>query len=271
MQLSVLVVICIVVGLEELVGVWLLVCIMCLVKIIEVGVCYLEDCCCIFVEIVEVEVVVVGYYDQFLGMLLVMVVLLFGQLYVLFIVIEYFDFYLGMWVWIFFVDCLVNIVEEGMDVVVCIGYLLDLGFMVIQVGLVSCVICVLFDYLCQYGMLVVFVDFKQYCIVMFISVWVLLEWCFVDGQCVVVDVVLQININEVVISIVCQGWGLMCVLVYQVVVDLQVGCLQWVMCEFEELLLLIYVFYLEGWCLLVKVWVFIDLVVSCLWVYFVFY
>lgn len=187
---------------------------------------------------------------------------MFGQFYVMPILMEYLDTYPGMRARTFFIDRRVNIIDEGMDVAIRIGHLPDSGFTAIKVGSVRRVICGSPQYLNSRGAPVTPEDLKSHRIIASHSAWASPEWRFVDGQRVLIGAALQCNTNESAIAAAKAGWGLTRVLLYQIGPALLDGSLQIVLSEFEEPALPIHVMYPEGRRAPAKVRSFVDLAVS---------
>ncbi|CAM4153283.1 LysR family transcriptional regulator [Bordetella tumulicola] len=248
-------------ALEELIGARLFVRTTRSVKTTEAGGRYLDDCRRILNDIAQAESAAAGHYAEPSGTLTLTASALFGQMYVLPIVTEYLDAYPGMYARTFFVDRLVNIVEEGMDLAIRIGHLPDSGFTAIQVGSIRRVICASPEYLKTRGIPTTPADLKHHRIVASHSAWISPEWHFAHGQRVIIDPVLQCNTNEAAIATAKAGWGLTRVLHYQVGPALHDGTLQIVLSDFEEPPLPVHVLYPEGRQAPAKVRAFVDLAV----------
>ena len=249
-------------ALEELVGARLLVRTTRSVKTTEAGGRYLEDCRRILGDIAEAESAAAGHYAAPSGTLNITASAMFGQMYVLPIVMGYLDTYPSMCARTFFLDRPVNIVDEGMDVAIRIGHLPDSGFTAIKVGSVRRVICGSPEYLDSRGTPTAPEDPKNHRVVASNSVWGSPEWRFADGQRVIVDAALQCNTNEAAIAAAEAGWGLTRVLLYQIGPALLEGTLKIVLSQFEEPQLPIHVMYPEGRQAPAKVRAFVDLAVS---------
>ncbi|PKB89405.1 LysR family transcriptional regulator [Ewingella americana] len=249
-------------ALEELIGARLFVRTTRSVKTTEAGAIYLDDCRRILSSIAEAESAAAGHYVTPSGTLAITTSAMFGQFYVMPILMEYLDTYPGMRARTFFIDRRVNIIYEGMDVAIRIGHLPDSGFTAIKVGSVRRVICGSPQYLNSRGAPVTPEDLKSHRIIASHSAWASPEWRFVDGQRVLIDAALQCNTNESAIAAAKAGWGLTRVLLYQIGPALLDGSLQIVLSEFEEPALPIHVMYPEGRRAPAKVRSFVDLAVS---------
>ncbi len=251
-------------ALEELVGARLLVRTTRSVRPTEAGARYLQDCRRILADIGEAELAAAGHYAKPVGTLTITAPLLFGQLHVLPLLLDYLERYPQMRARTFFVDRPVNIVEEGMDVALRIGHLPDSGFTAIQVGRVRRVVCAAPAYLQAQGVPATPAALREHRILACQSAWASLEWRFAGGQRVMVDPQLLCNTNEAAITAARSGQGLTRALHYQVAPALTEGELQIVLAEHEDAPLPIHLIYPEGRQAPAKVRAFIDLAVAAL-------
>lgn len=60
------------------------------------------------------------------------------------------------------IDCVVDFVCEGYDLLIWIGGVVDFNFVVVKFVLNWCVVCGMFDYFCKYGWLKLFDDLLKY-------------------------------------------------------------------------------------------------------------
>ena len=121
------------------------------VKLTDAGGRYLEDCRRILSEITEAEAVAAGSTATPTGVLTLTAPVQFGRLYVLPVVTDYLARHATVAVRALFLDRIVNMVEEGIDVGVRIGHLADSGLTAIRVGSVRRVVCAAPDYLERHG------------------------------------------------------------------------------------------------------------------------
>lgn len=249
-------------ALEELIGARLFVRTTRSVKMTEAGTRYCDDCRRILSDIAEAEAAAGGSYAKPTGTLTVTASALFGQMYVLPVVMEYLQTFDGMHARTLFVDRPVNIVEDGVDVAVRIGHLADSGFKASRVGTVRRVVCGSPAYFEKHGVPTTPADLKSHRIAASTSAWASPEWRFADEQRVTVDPLLQCNTNEAVIASARAGWGLTRVLHYQIGPALLDGSLQIVLAEHEEPPLPIHVVHPDGRHAPAKVRAFVDLAVT---------
>ena len=121
------------------------------VKLTEAGARYLEDCRRILAEIEEAEAAASGAGATPTGELTVTAPVQFGRLYVLPVVMEHLARHPAVSTQALFLDRVINMVEEGVDVGIRIGPLPDSGLTAIRVGGVRRVLCAAPDYLDRHG------------------------------------------------------------------------------------------------------------------------
>jgi len=254
----------IVAGLEDLIGVRLLVRTTRSVKPTEAGARYLQDCRRILDEMAEAERAAAGHQAEPSGTLALTAPVLFGQLHVLPLVLEFLARYPQMRVRTFFVDRQVNLLDEGMDVALRIGHLPDSGFTAVQVGRMRRVVCAAPAYLAAQGTPTTPSALRKHRILACQSAWASPEWRFARGQRVVVEPLLQCNTNEAAITAAKAGWGLTRALHYQVAPALAEGALRLVLEDHEDIPLPVHLVYPEGRQAAAKVRAFVDLAVASL-------
>ncbi|MCC4118751.1 LysR family transcriptional regulator, partial [Aromatoleum toluclasticum] len=140
-----------VVALEERLGVRLLTRTTRVVRVTDAGARYLEDARRIMLEMDEADAAAAGINATPRGHLAVTAPVLFGKLYVMPIITEYQAAFDQTTVSALFVDRIVNLVDEGMDVGVRIGELPDSSLRAIRVGYVRRIVVGAPAYLHQHG------------------------------------------------------------------------------------------------------------------------
>jgi len=120
--------------LEERLGLRLLTRTTRVVRVTDAGARFAEDCRRILADIEEAETAATGAHVAPRGTLLITAPVLFGQLYVTPILVSYLQQFPEVDVQCLFLDRVVNVVEEGIDVAVRIGELPDSSLRVIRVG-----------------------------------------------------------------------------------------------------------------------------------------
>lgn len=251
-------------ALEELIGSRLLVRTTRSVKLTEAGERYVEDCRRILGDVLEAEAAAAGSYATPTGTLIVTAPVLFGQMHALPVLMDFLDRHPAVTGRALFLDRVVNIVDEGIDVAVRIGHLQDSGFSAIRVGAVRRVVCGSPAYFEERGVPRDPADLASHSIVAPTSAWASLEWRFGRDQktSVTIHPRLFCNTNETAMSAALHGWGLTRLLSYQIGPALRDGRLRTVLSEFEEEPLPIHVVHPEGRHASAKVRSFVDFIVE---------
>jgi DNA-binding transcriptional LysR family regulator len=121
------------------------------IHLTDEGARYLEHCRAILTAVQEAEATLTSGQVEPQGRLAVTASVLFGRRYVAPIVTEFVRRYTHVSAELLFVDRVVNIIEEGLDVAVRIGHLRDSSLIAIPVGRVRRVVCASPQYLRRYG------------------------------------------------------------------------------------------------------------------------
>jgi DNA-binding transcriptional LysR family regulator len=137
--------------LEERLGVRLLTRTTRVVRLTDAGSGYFEDCRRILGEIDNAELAATGTHSSPRGVLSITAPTMFGRLHVTPIVLDYLRRYPDADANCWFVDRVVNLVEEGIDIAVRIAPLPDSSLQAISVGQVRRVLCASPDYLAEHG------------------------------------------------------------------------------------------------------------------------
>lgn len=256
--------------LEEIIGARLLVRTTRSVTLTEAGSRYLADCKRLLSDLKEVEAAAGGAYAKPSGMLTITAPVQFGQMHVAPIVGTYLDEYPDMRARLLLFDRIVNIVEEGIDLAVRIGDLVDSSLSAVRVGYVGQIVCASPDYLARYGMPQHPSDLASYRIVATTGSSVRLEWQFKspDGGTrkisVLPDAQWQTNSIEAARNAALDGWGIVRMLSYQAAPYLADGRLVTVLGDYAPDPVPIHLIHPEGRNAPAKVRVFIDMAVETL-------
>src|SRR5215210_7750181 len=121
------------------------------IHLTEEGARYLEHCRDILSSIQDTENILVASRTEPIGKLTITASALFGRRYVAPIVYDFLHRHPKVNAEVLFVDRVVNLVEEGVDVAVRIANLKDSSLMAIRVGHVRRVVCASEDYLRRHG------------------------------------------------------------------------------------------------------------------------
>ncbi|MFT4053375.1 MAG: LysR family transcriptional regulator [Novosphingobium sp.] len=250
--------------LEDQIGVRLLARTTRSVKMTEAGQRYFDDCRRILADIAEAEASAAGSHSNPAGTLVVTAPVMFGQMHVLPVLLEYLDLYPRVTGRSLFLDRSVNIIEEGIDVAIRIGNLPPSGLTATRVGWVRRMICGSPSYFAQHGVPRSPADLADHRVIMPTGAWVSPEWHFgADSRTsVTVHPRLFCNTNQAAIDAAEQGWGITRVLSYQIGPALGQGRLQSVLDDHEESPMPIHVVHGEGRRATAKVRAFVDLAVE---------
>lgn len=251
--------------LEEHLGVRLLTRTTRLVRTTDAGARYLEDARRILLEADEADEAAAGINATPRGHLAVTAPVLFGKIFVMPIITAYQTTFEETTVSALFVDRVVNLVDEGLDVGIRIGSLPDSSLRAIRVGQVRRVICASPAYLKKHGTPESPADLAQHPIIAATSVSAGSEWTFVRGKAktgVRLSPRILVNTNDGAAEAAKSGFGLTRLISYQVANELAAGTLKTVLADFEEASLPVHVIHREGRHGSAKVRSFVDLAVA---------
>jgi len=251
-------------ALEDVIGTRLLARTTRSVKLTEAGAQYFADCQRLLADLSEAEAIAAGAYGKPTGTLTVTTSAMFGTMFVLPLMTEYLDLYPDVIGRGLFVDRVVSMVDEGIDVAIRIGHLPDSGLTATRVGQVRRVICGSPIYFEKHGVPISPSDLPRHRIIASTSAWTSLEWRFgVQKKSTVrVNPRLYCSTNEAAIAAAASGWGLTRVLSYQIAPQLEAGELRTILSDYEEEALPIHVVHPEGRYASAKVRSFIDFAVG---------
>lgn len=235
------------------------------VKLTDAGLRYLEDCRRILADLAEAEESVAGAHRVPRGKLSVTASSRFGHLHIAPLLIDFLERYPEVSVQTLFVDRVVNLIDEGLDVAVRIGELPDSSLTAIRVGSVRRVVCAAPDYLEARGLPQTPQDITGHDIVQFSSLASKAEWRFkgVEGEIIVpFSTRFTVNTADVAIAAAVAGRGLTMVLSYMIVPELMSGKLRIVLADYENPPLPVHVVYQEGRKAAAKIRAFVDFAVE---------
>jgi DNA-binding transcriptional LysR family regulator len=232
------------------------------VRVTEAGQRYLDDARRILVEMDAADEAVVGINAAPRGHLAVTAPVMFGRLFVTPGIVDFLQRFPAMNVSALFLDRVVNLLEEGVDVAVRIGDLPDSGMQALHVGQVRRVMCATPAYLKKHGKPQKPSDLQAHTLIAAGSASNLPDWKFVqEGRSIAVKLQprLSVTTNDAAITAVLSGFGLTRLLSYQVGPYLASGKLVTVLDDFEPAPLPIHVVHREGRGASSRVRSFIDL------------
>jgi DNA-binding transcriptional LysR family regulator len=251
--------------LEERLGVRLLTRTTRRVRTTDAGARYLEDARRLLQEADEADEAAAGINAAPRGHLAVTAPVLFGKIYVMPVITAYLTTFRETTVSALFIDRVVNLVEEGLDVGIRIGPLPDSSLRAVRVGQVRRVVCAAPAYLKKYGRPRSPGELAQHSIIAATSVSAGAEWTFARGKekiGVRVSPRIRVNTNDGALEAARSGLGLTRLISYQVANELAAGTLRTVLTEFEEASLPVHVIHREGRHGSAKVRSFVDLAVE---------
>lgn len=232
------------------------------VRVTEAGQRYLDDARRIIAEVREANEAAAGINAQPRGLLAVTAPVLFGRLFVTPGIVEYLQRYPGTEVSALFLDRVVNLLEEGLDVGVRIGELPDSSMKAIGVGHVRRVVCASPAYLKKHGTPRAPSELTRHVVVLSSTVTPVAQWRFAgDTKPAVVSLRprLTVTSNEAAIEAACLGFGITRLLSYQVAPYLASGQLKTILEDFEPERSPVHVLHREGPYASAKIRAFVDL------------
>lgn len=235
------------------------------VRLTESGQRYLGDCRRILAELAEAEEAAAGAHATPRGLLSITAPALFGQMFVTPLATRYLDQYPQVRLRALFVDRVVGMADEGIDVAIRIGELPDSALIALSAGQVRRVVCAAPALLARQGIPQHPTELDRYRIVQAANVTQTSEWRFVaDGDTLAVRIAptLSVNSNRAAIAAAERGFGLTRVLSYQIAPQLAAGTLKIVLAAFEPPPLPIHVLYQQGRKASAKVRSFVDFCIA---------
>lgn len=237
------------------------------VRLTEAGRRYLDDTRHILASIVEANEAAAGVNAAPKGNLSVTASVLFGSSFVTPCIVRFLKDFPEVDVSAYFLDRVVNLVDEGMDVAVRIGHLPDSGLRAVRVGQVRRLLVASPEYLERHDMPQHPGDLLRHTIIASTGLSPRVEWKFGDANdptLVHIKPRLTVTSNDAAIVAATSGLGIARLLSYQVGNELDAGRLKIVLPEYEEAPWPIHVLHRESKYGSAKVRHFIDLLVGYL-------
>jgi DNA-binding transcriptional LysR family regulator len=224
-------------ALEEQLGVKLLLRTTRNVRLTEAGRRYLDDTRNILASIVEANEAVAGVNSAPRGNLSVTAPVLFGKVCIMPCVVRFLKDYPEVDVSAYFLDRLVNLMDEGIDVAVRIGHLPDSSLKALRVGQVRRVLCASPEYLAKNGVPRHPADLLGHTVISASAISPRVEWKFGaadDPTMVRMKPRLTVTSNDAAIEAAISGLGICRLLSYQVSNELTEGRLKIILADYEE-------------------------------------
>ncbi|MFJ4055267.1 LysR family transcriptional regulator [Pseudomonas sp. NPDC089743] len=249
-------------ALEDMLGVKLLLRTTRSVRLTQAGGRYLEDTRHILASILEANEAAAGINATPKGELAVTAPILFGKKFVMPSIVRYLQQYPEVNVSAYFLDRIVNMVEEGMDVAVRIGPLPDSGLKALRVGRVRRMLCASPEYLLRHGVPQHPSDLPAHAVIATTNLSPRAGWRFgVTDEPTLVRIQprLTVTSNDGAIAAAVGGLGIARLLSYQVVDEIASGQLQVILADYEEAPWPIHVLHRESKHGSAKVRAFVDM------------
>jgi DNA-binding transcriptional LysR family regulator len=232
------------------------------VRTTEAGQHYLEDARRILAEVDAADESATGINAEPHGHLAVTAPVLFGRMFVTPVIVEYLELYPGTEVSALFLDRIVNLVEEGLDVGVRIGELPDSSMRARRVGSVRHVLCASPDHLKSHGMPQQPEDLQEHSLISSSAGNFAIDWRFESkrgAQSLAIKPRLAVTTNDAAIAAAVRGAGIARLLSYQVAPQLASGELQIILDEYGPAPLPVHIVHREGRYASARVRSFIEL------------
>jgi len=233
------------------------------VRTTESGERYLIDARRILHEVQIANEAAVGINAKPRGRLAVTAPVLFGKMFVMPAIINYLQRYLDTEVEVVFLDRVVNLLEEGLDVGIRIGQLPDSSLRALKVGEVRFIMCASPEYIMRKGIPQSPNDLKNHDTIFSRAFSANNEWHFDHNkqqQKIKLKPRLTVNTNDAAIEAAKSGFGITRLLSYQVAPLLASGELKILMENYETIPSPIHVVHREGHLASTKIRAFIDLI-----------
>lgn len=235
------------------------------VRVTDAGARYVEDCRRILAELAEADESVSGLHGAPRGRLTLTAPVLFGALYVTPIVTEYLQRYPEVTASCWFLDRVVNMMDEGVDIAVRIGELPDSSMQAVRVGKVRRVICAAPSYLERHGEPQSPDELAAHTIVSASGVTPAPEWRLVENgaaRIVKLQPRMITTTNDSAVAAAVAGFGLSRLMSYQVAEHVREGRLKILLSEFETAPLPVQLVHREGRHASQKARAFLDLAIE---------
>lgn len=205
-----------------------------MVRLTEAGERFLADCRPILSDLHEAEQAASGAQAEAQGLLSITAPQMFGTVHVAPIVQGFLQAQPRVQVRTLFVNRLVHLLEEGMDVAIRIAHLPDSGLTALQVGALRRLVVASPDYLARNGVPQHPQNLAQHRAIAFsFDARAAAPWKFRDGLMGSPQLAWISNANEVAIAAAEAGLGLTQCLAYQAAASLRAGRLRIVLAEYE--------------------------------------
>jgi DNA-binding transcriptional LysR family regulator len=228
------------------------------VRVTEAGRRYLEDAKRILDDLKAADEAAAGINAAPRGQMVITAPVLFGRMFVMPGIVDYLNTYPGTEVSAMFLDRIVNLLEEGIDVGIRIGELPDSSLRALRVGSVRRVVCASPQYLQRNGLPRKPQDLPGHSIIASSAGNYAFDWRF-DNVALRIQPRLTVTTNDAAIEAACSGFGITRLLSYQVAQQLDEGGLELILEKYEPAPLPIYIVHREGRFAAARIRAFVDL------------
>jgi len=236
-------------ALEQRIGVKLLLRTTRAVRLTEPGARFLADSKRILSQLEEAEGLALGSQTEPRGQLAVTAPLMFGRMHVAPLVLEFLTAHPDVTARTLFVDSVVDLMDEGLDVAIRIGKLQDSNLRAVRVGFVRRIVCAAPGYLHTHGTPQTPSDLATHQLIGFVGINPHRHWTFsAQGKSEVFSASprLLVNTADVAIQAALAEQGLTRLLSYQAAPELAKGRLKTALTRYEPPPLPIHVVHAEG-------------------------
>ena len=228
------------------------------VRATEAGLRYLDDARRILVQVQAADAAAAGINSEPRGHLAITAPVMFGRLFVMPGIVDYLQRFPDTQVDALFLDRVVNLLEEGLDVGIRIGELADSSMRALLVGKVRHIVCASPSYLKQHGIPQSPNDLTAHTIISSSAAQSQTDWRF-NNVNVHIEPRLTVTSNDAAIAAVKAGLGVTRLLSYQVAEDLAAGELKILLESYEPDPIPVSIVHRQGRFASAKVRAFIDL------------
>jgi DNA-binding transcriptional LysR family regulator len=231
------------------------------VRTSDAGQRYLEDARRILAEVDSADEAAAGINAEPHGHLAVTAPALFGRKFITPGIVDYLQRYPNTEISATFLDRVVNLLEEGLDVGIRIGELPDSSMRALRVGSVRRVICASPEYLQQHGQPQTPDDLLQHTIIASSAINGSLDWRLntAEGKPIRIKPRLTVNTNDAALEAALEGFGVTRLLSYQVNQQLASGALVRILETYEPAAWPVHIIHREGRYASAKIRTFVDL------------
>lgn len=231
------------------------------VRLTESGQRFLDDSRRILLDLEEAEEAAIGSHGSPCGELRITAPVLFGTMYVTPILGDFLDLHPQVSATTLFVDRVVNLMDEGLDIAIRIGDLPDSSLVAVRCGTVRRVAFASPGYIQKNGLPKHPDDLPEHKVIQSMAMSSAKEWTFMERgipRSVQLNPQVRMNTNDAVIELALRGWGVSRLLSYQVAHHIAAGRLQLLLEEFELPPMPIHVVHQEGRMVSAKIRAFVD-------------